>query len=519
MGKVAPPQRIASAYVVLHGGYGEVSRYARQRGVRRQRVYREAAAVQDLLTHAQAERERLRAQVAQLQQRQAELERRLSQAVVLDEDKQAEVASVGQARGVTLRDCRALLEVLLPGRALSVAALGRRTQAAGGRAGPLLAVFDELARPRVRDALADEIYVPDPVLMVVEPESLCWLTGRRSPEVSGTAWARELAALPHLEQVTRDGGPALEKGVALVNAQRQARGQQPVVDQGDHFHALRGAGVGLRKAEAQARQALAKAEAAQQALAACAREGHKRTGPAVRASAAWKQAERAMDAWQEQERQWHRAKGALQLFTAAGELNTRAQAEAVLAEVLPRLPDGGFAKVKRQLHKPEMLSYLDRVGQQIAALPFAPEVKEAAVQQEGIRRRPEALQGTRPQAAALRGILLLCTVILSRAEEGARAVTAVRDIVRGAYRASSLVECINSVLRMHQAGHRRLTQGLLDLKRLYWNSHRFDSGRRRQTTPYERLGVPWPAGMTWWQVLKLTPEQLREKLSTAREAG
>ena len=60
---------------------------------------------------------------------------------------------------------------------------------------------------------------------------------------------------------------------------------------------------------------------------------------------------------------------------------------------------------------------------------------------------------------------------------------------------------------------------LLDLKRLYWNSHRFDSGRRRQTTPYERLGVPWPAGMTWWQVLKLTPEQLREKLSTAREAG
>ena len=169
MGKVAPPQRIASAYVVLHGGYGEVSRYARQRGVRRQRVYREAAAVQDLLTHAQAERERLRAQVAQLQQRQAELERRLSQAVVLDEDKQAEVASVGQARGVTLRDCRALLEVLLPGRALSVAALGRRTQAAGGRAGPLLAVFDELARPRVRDALADEIYVPDPVLMVVEP--------------------------------------------------------------------------------------------------------------------------------------------------------------------------------------------------------------------------------------------------------------------------------------------------------------------------------------------------------------
>jgi hypothetical protein len=36
-------------------------------------------------------------------------------------------------------------------------------------------------------------------------------------------------------------------------------------------------------------------------------------------------------------------------------------------------------------------------------------------------------------------------------------------------RASSAVECMNSVIRMHQARHRRLTQPLLDRKRLYWN--------------------------------------------------
>ena len=40
------------------------------------------------------------------------------------------------------------------------------------------------------EAAADEIYVKDPVLMVVEPESLCWLSGRMSDEVSGEAWAR-----------------------------------------------------------------------------------------------------------------------------------------------------------------------------------------------------------------------------------------------------------------------------------------------------------------------------------------
>ncbi len=114
----------------------------------------------------------------------------------------------------------------------------------------------------------------------------------------------------------------------------------------------------------------------------------------------------------------------------------------------------------------------------------------------------------------------MCAVVLSKAgDEGLQAVAAVKDIFRRAYRASSLVECINSVLRMHQAGHRRMTQELLDLKRLYRNCHTFGAGRRHKTTPYERLGVPWPPGLHWWQVLKLTPEQLRDKLSTARIAA
>jgi len=209
----------------------------------------------------------------------------------------------------------------------------------------------------------------------------------------------------------------------------------------------------------------------------------------------------------------------LRLITPAGELNTRAKAEAVLAETLPQLPDDDFAKTKRQLQCPEMLNHLDRVQDQLAQLPFAAEVTEAAVQQETLCRRPEVLKGETPKAAALRGVMLLCAVVLAKAEQGPQALAAVRDIFRRAYRASSLVECINSVLRMHQAQHRKLTQGLLDLKRLYWNCHTFRTGKRRNTTPYQRLGAPWPEGLRWWDVLKLTPEQLREKLSTAKNAA
>jgi hypothetical protein len=517
MGMVAPQQRIASAYFVIFGHYGDVTRFAEERGVCRQWVYREATALQQALSERQETIAHLQTRVQELEQQHSDLQERLRRAVVLDAQMQAQFASVGQGCGVSLPVCWALLDVLIPGQQQSVPTLGRATQAAGKKAGELLPILDAWAQQRVRELSADEIYVKDAVLMTVEPDSLCWLGGRLSAEVSGAAWVREFGQFPNLEQVQRDGGSGLAKGLELLNAQRQERGQAPVVDQGDHFHALWDGGVGLRKAERQASQALAAAEAAEQALAQCDRQGQNCSGASVRARRAWQKAEQAMDTWSERQRLWQQAKDALLLFTPTGELNTRQQATKVLTESLAQLPDNDFAKAKRSLQKPEMLSYLDRVRTQIEAIPLPTAVKQAAVRQEGLRRHPELLQGESPQAAARRGVMLVCAVVLSKAGAvGQQAVTAVRDVLRRAYRASSLVECINSVLRMQQARHRKMTQGLLDLKRLYWNCHRFRTGRRRDTTPYERLGVPWPEGLRWWDLLKMTPEQLRDKLSTAK---
>src|SRR5262249_10637481 len=152
---------------------------ARQRGVCRQRLYREAGAALTALDRTAPRRreEALRQRLRALEARVAELEAQLTQAVVLDRDKQAEFAAVSQAEGVSRPDLPTLLGVLLPGRAPSVAALGRWTQAAAARAAALLAVLDEEARPRVRRAVIDGVYVKQPVLMAVEPESLCWVSG------------------------------------------------------------------------------------------------------------------------------------------------------------------------------------------------------------------------------------------------------------------------------------------------------------------------------------------------------
>lgn len=514
MNMVVLERKIGSAFVVVCGQYGQVRQFAQQQGVSRQSVYREAKAVRETLEgeHVRAEFDRLKAQNATLRAEVADLKQLLNLAVVVDDEMQSRLATAGQACGVTLSQCHTLLEVLKPGKILSVPTLGRRTKAAAEKAGPLLEVLDEFTRKKVRDSSADEIYVRDPVLMVVEQESLCWVTGKISDEVNGEVWRDEFKQLPQLEQVARDGGTALAKGVELVNAERVAQGQAPLVEQGDHFHALRHGGVGLRRYEKRAAAALAKAEKAQKKLEACAREGRKKTGDALRALRAWKAAEKAMDQWIAMEQTWQKTKQALRLITPEGELNTRAKAEAVLAETLPQLPDADFAKTKRHLQQPEMLNYLDRVQSVLEELPMPEEVKQAAVQHELLRRQSK--QGA--QAAAMRGVMLgMYALALSNAgESGAQALRAVQEIFRRAYRASSLVECINSVLRMHQAQHRRMTQELLDLKRLYWNCHRFRTGRRRGTTPYERLGIPWPKGLSWWEVLKLTPEQLRDKLST-----
>jgi hypothetical protein len=531
MGMVAPRRRIGSAFFVSFGRYGEVSRFAKDQGISRQLVYRDARQVTLALEGARGERELLRAENAALRRQVAEQQQKLDQAVVLNDEKQAEFATVGQACGVTLSQSHTLLRVLKPRRVLSVPTLGRHSRAAGKKAGALLEVLDTHARQRVRDAAADEIYVRDPVLMVVEQASLCWIAGRLTSEVSGPAWAQEFGRLSNLEQVARDGGSGLAKGVERANAERQAQKRALIVDQGDHFHALRNGGVGLRKAQARAAKALAQAEAAEKALEECARQGESRTAATTRARTAWRRAEEAMDEWQNTERLWQRAQAALLLITPQGELNTRARAEAVLAETLSPLPDQDFAKAKRQLKQPPMLNFLDEVHRKLDALQrtaevaapeaeISAEIIQAAVRQEALRRRPELLQGEKPSAAALRGILLVSAVVLNHAGAGGeRAVAEVRSIFRRAYRASSLVECINSVLRMQQAQHRKMTQELLDLKRLYWNSHAFRSGHRRKTTPYERLGVPWPEGMEWWDVLKLTPEQLQIQLSNAKTAA
>jgi hypothetical protein len=515
-------QHIASAHVVFNGQHGAVTRLARDQALSRQSLYRQAHTVARTLDGAaqRAELEDLRRQRDQARQDLHDLQQRQRRLVDMTPDQLARFAATAQAEGVSLPVARCLLAVFLEQRAPSVARLGRYARQAGERASRLLAVLDEHSRPLVRQAAADEIFVGrKPVLMVVEPESLCWQAGQLSERRDGATWAAEFARLPSLEQVTRDGGTGLEKGLRQVNTTRQHAGLPAVADQADHFHLLREGTRALRRLQGQTRRALEEAEKADAVLARINRQGTKRTGAATAAARRWRAAEAAMDRWSAAEQAWQRVRAGLGLFTPTGELNTPAQAAALVAEVLPTLRGPEWAKVRRQLCRPEVLTFLERTQARLDETVAAPGVPQLLVRAEGLRRRPEETHGEGPRAAAGRGLLLLAAVVLVTGGEAVREVAVgVRQLLRQAWRASSLVEGINSVLRMQQARHRRLTQGLLDLKRVYWNTRVLRTGRRRGKSPYELLGVSLPE-RDWWNLLKLSPEELRGKLSASAIAA
>ena len=154
------PQRIASAFTILFGRYGDVTDMARDRQQSRQSLYREAEQVIHLVddTAARDRINSLEQQVAQLQAQVQDLRARLERSVDMTPEKQAEMACVAQAEGVSLPVARRLLRALVPPKASSVPALGRATAAAGRRAGQLLEVLDEATRPRATQATADEIF-------------------------------------------------------------------------------------------------------------------------------------------------------------------------------------------------------------------------------------------------------------------------------------------------------------------------------------------------------------------------
>jgi len=183
--------------------------------------------------------------------------------------------------------------------------------------------------------------------MLVEPESLRWMTGRIAEARDGLTWAGEFARLPALRAVVRDDGTGLGKGVRLDNSRRREAGL-PEFDQTlDVFPTLREGGRASRKTWVVATRALGRAEAAQLGLDRRGRQGRSRQGHGTTTSRLWQEAERAWDEAEAAESAWKQAKTAFEFFTPEGRPNDRARAAAVVEAALPHLSGAAWAKARR----------------------------------------------------------------------------------------------------------------------------------------------------------------------------
>jgi hypothetical protein len=326
-------------------------------------------------------------------------------------------------------------------------------------------------------------------------------------------WEKRLAPFDRLEFAVSDAAKGIAKAVAGSAAARRDDPGAPALEHGlDVFHTAMESNRVLARHWRRVDAAWEEAEAADREVAASKRQGVDARGAAQTARAAWGRAVARFEHTERLESAWRRARVALDLFGPDGRLNDRGRAEAEIGAALKGLVGPEWAKVRNFLQDRRGLAFLDRMHRRLESAEPRRECREAMAWRWWLRhRRPEApdpLAGLVRAAARER--------VLDQAERAS--YDRVAAVLKATFRASSAVECMNSVLRMQQSRHRRMTQPMLDLKRLYWNCHAFRSGPRKDVSPYGALGLDLPT-FDFWTLLQTDPGELTQRLSTTRNEG
>jgi hypothetical protein len=515
---------IGNAAAVVSGVWGAVTKRSEQSGYSRTAIYTHAQRVVQAVANEQAtgisyealwaENERLRAETEALWHAWSETED-------LSESKQREFASTGSAMGLSLTQIMILLAIVLPRRmAPSRATVGRWVRQSEAQASRILRVLDRACQRFVLVLCLDEIFFHRvPILMAVEAVSLAWLAGERGPDRTVASWCSVIENWPDLEHVVADGGSGLERGVKLANARRQAQVEEPAsaprdaITMGlDVFHSQREIERVQQRQWNQAERELAAACKADAKLAKFKRQGGDPRGVASHAARAWRKAEQTFDEAVQSEALVKQVEAALCWFEASGRLLSRSEAREQLDKASEQLVGPQWRKVRRLLKDDRTLSHLDRLERQLEEMTPQPMLRESLTRLWFFSE--QCKHATSADREQLRSLVVMEQVLCGRlCPQWQEAYIEVDAQLRQAIRASSAVEGVNSVVRMHQGRHRHVSQGMLDLKRLSWNCRVFREGKRKRHCPYDLLGLPLPTS-DWWQLLQMDPEELEQKLLT-----
>jgi hypothetical protein len=350
-------------------------------------------------------------------------------------------------------------------------------------------------------------------LVGIEPASMTAVFCHNAGDRKAETWRQQLLPFEHLEFVVSDAAKGIAAAVEQVANQR--RDENPTVPPLGHgldlFHTTHEAERVLAQEWRRVEPFWEEAEACDAKVEHAQRQGtDARRGPAQTARAAWSRAIAEFERVEHLEAAWRRCRAAFEVFHGDGRLNDRARAEAEIAAGLSVLSGPEWKKVGNFLRDRRSLSFLDRMHQRLAAAEPRPEWRGVlAWRWWRLRHRATAAN---PLAA------LVWAVAVHRPLEDPEQAAAdrIEAILASTFRASSAVECMNSVLRMQQSRHKRMTQPMLDLKRLYWNCHVLKAGKRKDHCPYQKLGLTLPT-FDFWELLQSNPTRLAQKLSGPKD--
>jgi hypothetical protein len=358
-------------------------------------------------------------------------------------------------------------------------------------------------RGRLRQAALDELFRHrQPILTLVEPRTLMAVVPEPAENRQGQTWQRTLAQYPNLEHVVSDQATGLAKGVELDG--------RPLTHQYDLFHFKRELRRELRWLEARCYDEMEAVERARKLIAGrrmlssaqvqAAVEYRERAAALDRQLEAFDWAEVIVAYMEEAFAPFDERRGCLRSF---------ATAQAIVDEVLALLGEVREVNTRNlavliEGARSGLFTFLQLLEEKLARLPVRWRIIEGSRRAlcDDLARcwhwRSRAHRSRKCQRKYLLALVHL-THWRRRVEnltEIDRGVCAALDEV---VRASSAVECFNSIIRPYVSVKKHLSRGFLALIALYWNMHPLP--QRGGRTPFELSGVN-VGSSDWVEVLE-----------------
>ncbi|MHA2313554.1 MAG: hypothetical protein ACXADF_18925 [Candidatus Thorarchaeota archaeon] len=502
--------KIALEYLQQGGFYGVITDLADAYNTNRQSVYdilnRILEAFQQKSPGPTARPEETRekriaeleAENASLRARVQELEAKQNNSVEVTHQRVRDLSLTLTVLPVSYRDIRDVVGLAYGVEyAPSEASLCEMVQYYGTIAGLIL--LDDEVTSRFSSACVDEIFFHQtPILTVVDPDSMAVGACERSQDRTGESWHTVLSHFPNLGYIISDQAKGIGKGVYLTD--------ETIQHQSDLYHLLTEISRTTRRLEAGLEKLLKAEEKAWQAWI----EGRIYT----------KTMEKTLITVNRQLEMMEQYYQALELLdfafcsmTSDYAVNTKEHGCQILSDVIQRLkslPELGIDDLVKILEKRASgcLVFLDQLQRDLSSIPVelgqdseftAEQIREWAIQEVCLQHAmaddpsDEVFSAYGNLWEKVRSLKKLMPLFL-------QVVSEVKRILYRPKRASSLVECFNSILRPIQQVKKYVSQEFLWLKALHHNMKSFKQGRRKGKSPFQLLGIDF-GNQDWIRLL------------------